>query len=180
MAIRTSCGGTPHFGDPRKVEAQEHPHMDCRATGSRLGSGFGRRPTRCSQLLCIRQSLCSILRKSSFMNEDTIFKAIAHPARREILALLAADTRSVKELTATFAMSQPAVSQHLRELRNAKLVTSEKVGLEQRYRLTGRPLRVVFDWSSRYQQFFDPSGHVWRLAGTELPPKIKGERARGR
>jgi DNA-binding transcriptional ArsR family regulator len=114
------------------------------------------------------------------MNEDAIFKAIAHPARREILALLAADTRSVKELTATFTMSQPAVSQHLRELRDAKLVTSEKVGLEQRYRLTGTPLKVVFDWSSRYRRFFDPSGHVWRFTGTGKLPKIKNERSRGR
>lgn len=117
---------------------------------------------------------------TSFMNEDAIFKAIAHPARREILALLAAANRSVKELTATFTMSQPAVSQHLRELRDAKLVTSEKVGLEQRYRLTGTPLKVVFDWSSRYRRFFDPAGHAWRFADTEKPPVRKGERTRGR
>jgi DNA-binding transcriptional ArsR family regulator len=114
------------------------------------------------------------------MNEDTIFRAIAHPARREILSLLAGANRSVKELTATFAISQPAVSQHLRELKEAQLVTSEKVGLEQRYRLTGMPLKVVFDWSSRYREFFDPSGHAWRLAGTEKPPTRKGERTRGR
>jgi DNA-binding transcriptional ArsR family regulator len=114
------------------------------------------------------------------MNEDAVFKAIAHPARREILFLLAADARSVKQLTATFTMSQPAVSQHLRELRDAKLVTSEKVGLEQRYRLTGTPLKVVFDWSSQYRRFFDPSGHAWRLTGIERPPKMKSERSRGR
>ncbi|HEX3949884.1 MAG TPA: metalloregulator ArsR/SmtB family transcription factor [Steroidobacteraceae bacterium] len=115
------------------------------------------------------------------INEDTIFRAIAHPARREILSLLAASNRSVKELTATFAISQPAVSQHLRELRDANLVTSEKVGLEQRYRLTGTPLKVVFDWSSRYRHFFDPSGHTWKFVGDEGKPRAKkGRRVRGR
>jgi DNA-binding transcriptional ArsR family regulator len=115
------------------------------------------------------------------IDEDTIFRAIAHPARREILSLLAASNRSVKELTATFEISQPAVSQHLRELRDAKLVTSEKVGMEQRYRLTGTPLKIVFDWSSRYRCFFDPSGHDWRFAGVEGKAQAtKGGRTRGR
>ena len=118
--------------------------------------------------------------RNQFMNEDAIFKAIAHPARREILSLLAGANRSVKELTATFAISQPAVSQHLRELKEARLVTSVKVGLEQRYRLTGTPLKVVFDWSSRYRQFFDPAGHAWRFAEAETPPTRKGELKRGR
>ena len=119
--------------------------------------------------------------KASLMNEHTIFRAIAHPARREILSLLALSNRSVKELTAAFAISQPAVSQHLRELRDANLVTSEKVGLEQRYRLTGMPLKVVFDWSSQYRRFFDPSGHAWRLTGVESKLQTrKGARAHGR
>jgi DNA-binding transcriptional ArsR family regulator len=119
--------------------------------------------------------------KKSLMNEHAIFKAIAHPARREILSLLAVSNRSVKELTSAFAISQPAVSQHLRELREAKLVTSEKVGLEQQYRLTGMPLKVIFDWSSQYRRFFDPSGHVWRMTGVESkPPTKKGARTHGR
>jgi len=101
------------------------------------------------------------------MNQDAIFKAIAHPARRKILSLLVGNTLSVKELTATFAMSQPAISQHLRGLRNAHLVTCEKAGLEHRYRLTGAPLKVVFDWSSQYQSFFDPAGHLWSFALVE-------------
>ncbi len=103
---------------------------------------------------------------------DVVFKAIAHPARRRILALLSESDRSVKELTAAFAMTQPAVSQHLRELREADLVTSNKVGLEQMYRLTALPLRVVYDWSSTYKRFFDPSGHAWAfVAQGEDPTK---------
>ena len=115
------------------------------------------------------------------MNDHIIFRAIAHPARREILSLLAHSNRSVKELTAVFAISQPAVSQHLRELREAKLVTSEKIGLEHRYRLTGMPLKVVFDWSSQYCRFFDPSGHAWKLTGVETKATPRKEaRSRGR
>ena len=92
---------------------------------------------------------------------DIVFKAIAHPARRQIITLLSHSRCSVKELTRSFDMSQPAVSQHLRELREANLVTSEKVGLEQQYRLTAEPIRLVFEWSSQYKRFFDPSGHAW-------------------
>ncbi|MBE7182615.1 MAG: winged helix-turn-helix transcriptional regulator [Terriglobus roseus] len=60
---------------------------------------------------------------------DVVFKAIAHPARRKIISLLSESDRSVKELTAAFSMTQPAVSQHLRELRAADLVASRKVDL---------------------------------------------------
>jgi len=109
---------------------------------------------------------------------DTIFKAIAHPARREILALLAVANRSVKELTAEFPISQPAISQHLRELKEADLVASERVGLEQRYRLTAAPLRQVLDWSSQYRRFFDPAGHAW--AFTAVGSAANGEEKHGR
>jgi DNA-binding transcriptional ArsR family regulator len=98
---------------------------------------------------------------------NLLFKAIAHPARRQILTLLAVTDQSVKELTTSFAMSQPAVSQHLRELRDAKLVASRRVGSEQKYHLTGGPLKMVFDWSAQYRRFFDPAGHVWSLTSTE-------------
>jgi DNA-binding transcriptional ArsR family regulator len=114
------------------------------------------------------------------MSQNAIFKAIAHPARREILSLLAAKDLSVKELTATFAISQPAVSQHLQGLRDARLVTCEKVGMEHRYRLTAKPLKVVFEWSSQYRSFFDPSGHVWNLtSGVKKPPSVRRYRNHG-
>ena len=68
--------------------------------------------------------------------EDAVFKAIAQPAQREILSLLSVVPRSVKQLTAEFTMSQPAISQPLKELRDAHLVVADRVGLEQHYRLT--------------------------------------------
>lgn len=116
-----------------------------------------------NDVLYISKCLCTIIRRS-MTSPDIVFKAIAHPARRQILSLLSQSTRSVKELTRAFDMSQPAISQHLSELRDANLVTSDKVGLEQKYRLTGEPLRLVFEWSGQYKRFFDPAGHAWSLA----------------
>ncbi len=110
---------------------------------------------------------------------DTLFKAIAHPARRQILKLLAVSDQSVKQLTSAFEMSQPAVSQHLRELREAKLVRSQKIGVEQKYHLTGAPLKTVFDWCNQYRGFFDPAGHAWAftsVAGVRTPARKGGGR----
>jgi DNA-binding transcriptional ArsR family regulator len=56
-----------------------------------------------------------------------------------MLSILATRARSVKDLTREFAISQPAVSQHLKERKQAQLVSSDRVGLEQRYRLTPKP-----------------------------------------
>jgi DNA-binding transcriptional ArsR family regulator len=109
---------------------------------------------------------------------NTLFKAIAHPARRQILNLLAVSDRSVKDLTSAFKMSQPAVSQHLRELREAKLVTSDKVGAEQKYHLTGAPLKTVFDWCIQYRRFFDPAGHAWTFASAKGMRKGGGQSGR--
>ena len=100
-------------------------------------------------------------------SEDAVFKAIAHPVRREIIGLLAIESRSVKDLTAEFEMSQSAVSQHLKELKDADLVTSERIGVEQHYRLTPEPLQHIMRWSDAYCHLVDPSGHLW----TFMPAK---------
>ena len=100
------------------------------------------------------------------VSADVVFKAIAHPARRQILALLASEACSVKELTSAFTISQPAISQHLKELREADLVASERMGLEQRYRLTPSPLQYVIQWSDQYRNLIDPQGHAWMLVST--------------
>jgi DNA-binding transcriptional ArsR family regulator len=111
---------------------------------------------------------------------DSVFKAIAHPTRRGIISLLAIAARSVKELTAEFEMSQPAISQHLKELRDAGLVSSHRVGLEQRYKLTPRPLKYVLEWSDKYRTLIDPTGHAWSfvpLTGEQRKKRVgKGER----
>jgi DNA-binding transcriptional ArsR family regulator len=71
-------------------------------------------------------------------------------------------------------LSQPAISQHLKELRDANLVSSERVGLEQRYRITATPLKAVYEWSAQYRQFFDPAGHAWEfVSSARTKPKSK-------
>ena len=68
--------------------------------------------------------------------------------------VLAGGSRSVHDLAAPFEMTRPAVSQHLRVLREAGLVTEERVGRERHYRLDARPLRTVADWAGHYEQFW--------------------------
>ena len=103
--------------------------------------------------------------------KNAVYRAIADPTRRAILDLLAVSERSVKELTASFPMTQQAVSQHLSELHAARLVASRRVHRENRYRLTPAPLRSVAVWVNGFQQFTDPAGHQWAIG----PVRTAGE-----
>ena len=106
---------------------------------------------------------------------ERVYRAIADPTRRAILDLLAASERSVKELTAEFSISQPAVSQHLRELRSARLVAARREHREQRYRLTAAPLAPVVAWLDQYRHFIDPAGHHWAVGPSRRrEPSTKG------
>ena len=64
-----------------------------------------------------------------------VFEAIAQPKRREILRLLAAGERSAGELASRFEVTQPAISQHLRVLREAGLVEGRREGARRLYSL---------------------------------------------
>ena len=88
------------------------------------------------------------------MPEDDVFAAIASPARRALLDELATGPKAVRELAAGFSISRPAVSQHLRVLKEAALVKEERLGRERRYRLDPAPLRAVDSWLSHYQGFW--------------------------
>ena len=92
------------------------------------------------------------------MSSD-VFRAIADPARRRILDLLAGGDRHVGELHAglapEFDFSQPALSQHLRVLRDAGLVTQHREGRHQRYALRAEPLRAVIGWVAPYERFWE-------------------------
>jgi DNA-binding transcriptional ArsR family regulator len=93
-----------------------------------------------------------------------VFRAIADPTRRALLDRLRAGDLAVSDLAGPFRMTQPAVSQHLRILRDAGLVRAEQVGRQRVYRLNPRPLRDVFEWAGLYRRLFrDPAGHVWRV-----------------
>lgn len=85
---------------------------------------------------------------------EGVFHAVADPTRRGLLDRLARGESQVNALAAPFCMSRPAVSQHLRVLRDAGLVTVKRRGRERLYRLEARRLREVYDWVSHYERFW--------------------------
>jgi DNA-binding transcriptional ArsR family regulator len=87
----------------------------------------------------------------------TAFELLAEPARRRILDLVRDEEHSVGELVEGLAMSQPAVSKHLRVLRQAGLVTSRVSGQRRLYRLEAKPLKEVEDWLAPYRRYWEES-----------------------
>jgi DNA-binding transcriptional ArsR family regulator len=85
---------------------------------------------------------------------STVFRAIADPTRRAILDRLRAGPIAVNGLAAAFAQSRPAISKHLKVLREASLVAEEKCGRERLYRLRPEPLLHVADWVEGYRAFW--------------------------
>ena len=83
-----------------------------------------------------------------------VFHAVADPTRRAILDRLQSGGVAVADLAAGFAMSRPAVSKHLRVLRDARLVREDKEGRQRVYRLTPGPLRDVSVWIESYRSFW--------------------------
>jgi len=88
------------------------------------------------------------------MAASQVFAAISDPTRRELLDLLAEREYAVNDLVSRFEVSQPAVSHHLRILREAGLVKKREAGRQRLYRLEARPLREVYDWVAHYERFW--------------------------
>ena len=84
------------------------------------------------------------------MSDESPFRAIAHPARRRILDLLRQRDRAVTDLFASFRMSRPAFSQHLRILRTAGLVQQRRVGRHRVYALLPTRLQAIRHWIGHY------------------------------
>ncbi len=91
----------------------------------------------------------------TLQSQPEVFGAISHPARRQMLDLLVDGDRPVNAIASRFEMSRPAVSQHLRILLDAGLVTEQRHGRERRYRLAPERLSPVRDWLTHYEQFWD-------------------------
>ena len=83
-----------------------------------------------------------------------VFAAVADPTRRRVLDLLCRNELPVQRIAAPFAMTRPAISQHLRILRRAGLVQVRRAGRQRFYRLRARPLEEVYDWVRHYQRFW--------------------------
>jgi DNA-binding transcriptional ArsR family regulator len=88
---------------------------------------------------------------------DATFAALADPTRRAILALLASGEASVNELAEPFAMSQPAISKHLKVLERAGLISRGLDAQRRPRRLEAKPLAEANEWLERYRQFWEVS-----------------------
>jgi DNA-binding transcriptional ArsR family regulator len=104
------------------------------------------------------------------------FLAVADPTRRAILDRLRTGDAPVAQLAARFAMTRPAVSRHLRVLRDARLVRERRGGDDGRqriYQLTPGPLRDVARWAQQYEAF-------WQDGLTRLKQHVEDGTRRGR
>lgn len=88
---------------------------------------------------------------------DATFLALADPTRRAILARLAKAEASVTELAEPFALSQPAISKHLKILERAGLVRAGRDGRRRPRRLDARPLADASAWLERYRESWEQS-----------------------
>jgi DNA-binding transcriptional ArsR family regulator len=86
---------------------------------------------------------------------DATFAALADPTRRAILARLADGAATVGELAAPFAMSQPAISKHLKVLERAGLITRGREAQRRPRKLEPRPLAEATDWIERYRKIWE-------------------------
>ena len=88
---------------------------------------------------------------------STTFAALADPTRRAILARLTTGPATVKELSAPFDMSGPAISKHLRVLERAGLISRGRDAQFRPAQLDAAPLKQVADWADNYRRFWDAS-----------------------
>jgi DNA-binding transcriptional ArsR family regulator len=86
---------------------------------------------------------------------SAVFRATGDTTRRAMLDMLRVRERTVTELAEPFKMSQPAVSQHLKVLREADLVRVKKAGRQRVYSIHSTPLREIYDWVEHYRKFWD-------------------------
>ena len=88
---------------------------------------------------------------------DTVFSALADPTRRAILARLADGDANVAELAAPFAVSQPAISRHLKVLEHAGLISRTRRRTARLSHLEAQPLREATAWLAGYREYWDES-----------------------
>jgi DNA-binding transcriptional ArsR family regulator len=89
---------------------------------------------------------------------ESVFEIIAEPNRRAILSLLVSSEQSVGEIERQLRMSQPAVSKHLRVLREAGFVESTVDAQRRLYRLKPEPFRQLDEWLEQFRRFW--STHI--------------------
>jgi len=101
---------------------------------------------------------------STTERENRIFQALADPSRRAIFESLTRGEVAVKDLTARFDLSQPAVSQHLAVLKDAGLVSGRREGRQVFYQVEPQGMKPLIDWLTHYRAFWlDRVGRLERL-----------------
>lgn len=85
---------------------------------------------------------------------DTVFSALAHPARRAIVKRLTQGDLTVGEIARPFTMSRPAISRHLDVLERAGLVERIAEGRQNRCRFRGAPMADATEWMMRYARYW--------------------------
>jgi DNA-binding transcriptional ArsR family regulator len=102
--------------------------------------------------------------QSTAASENLVFQALVDPSRRAIFESLTRGEAAVKDLTARFDISQPAVSQHLATLKGAGLVKARREGRCVYYRVQPRGMKPLVDWIAEYGAFWtDRLGRLERL-----------------
>ena len=112
----------------------------------------------------------------------SMFEVIAEPNRRRILDLLCREQRSVNELVAALGLNQPAVSKHLKVLKDARLVEAEADAQRRVYRLRPEPLLELDSWLTPYRRFWsdrlDALGAHLDAMDEEPPSRKRGKKRR--
>jgi DNA-binding transcriptional ArsR family regulator len=111
---------------------------------------------------------------------DATFAALADPTRRAILARLASGEASVTELAEPFAMSQPAVSKHLKVLERAGLISRGRDAQRRPRRLEAKPLAQATEWLEGYRRFWEGSFERLDAVLDELKTQEKRGRLKSR
>jgi DNA-binding transcriptional ArsR family regulator len=116
---------------------------------------------------------------------ESAFEIIAEPNRRAILSLLVSSQQSVGEIERQLRMSQPAVSKHLRVLREAGFVESTVDAQRRLYRLKPGPFQEVDAWLARFRRFWSPhldalERHLDRMIDDKATPKKNKTRRKRR
>lgn len=112
---------------------------------------------------------------------DATFAALADPTRRAILARLAGGEATVMELAQPFAMSQPAISKHLKVLERAGLILRGRDAQRRPCRLQPAPLAAANQWIEQYREFWEGSFErldalLEEMKGRQNRPPRKGKR----
>lgn len=88
---------------------------------------------------------------------SAVFSALADPTRRSILMRLMQGDASVAELAEPYAISQPAVSKHLKVLEGAGLISRSRIATSRYSHLEARPLKEANEWMQKYKDFWNES-----------------------